>query len=124
VTQPDHPGIRYTIVPDSAGSVQLTALGGTRLEELLAGYESAKAAFEDARARFEAVTAALKNEMASSAPEGSKDIALSGTPGLPRLRLRWKTSWRCDVKKFRAERPELYVKYEKQSGTWELRQDG
>lgn len=124
MTQPDHPGIHYAIVPDRTGVVQLTALSGSRTEELLAGYESAKAAFEDAKARFEAVTAALKSEMASSAPEGSTDVALSGAPGLPRLRLRWKTSWRCDVKRFRAELPGVYVKYEKQSGTWELRQDG
>lgn len=124
MTQPDRPGIRYAVVPDSTGAVQLTALSGSRTEELLAGYESAKAAFEDAKARFEAVTAALKNEMASATPEGTATVVLSGAPGLPRLRLSWKAPYRFDVRKFRAENPALYVRYETRGGHWELRADG
>lgn len=101
--------------------VQLAAAAGSREEELLASYDSAKAALEDAKARFEAVTSALKNEMAATAPPGSTDIVLSGQPGLPRLRLRWKMPYRFDSKRFKAEHPEIYVRYEVQGGNWELR---
>lgn len=110
--------------PDDTRAVQLTALGGTRLEELLAGYESAKAAFEDAKSRLDALTAALRNEMTASAPKGTATVVLSGAPGLPRLRLSWKAPWRFDSKRFKADHPELYVRYEVRGGHWELRADG
>jgi hypothetical protein len=100
---------------------ELTAAPGSRQEELLAAYESAKAAKEDAVARFESVSAALKNVMTATAPNGSTDITLAGSPGLPRLRLRWLAPWRFDSKRFKAERPEDYVRYEVQGGHWDMR---
>ncbi len=101
--------------------VRLTAVAGSRLEALQASYDSARAALEDAKALYESLTTALKNEMAAAAPPGSTDITLTAASGLTPLRLRWKTPWRFDVKRFRAERPELYVLYEVQGGNWELR---
>lgn len=111
-----------TQLPDTVLTAQLTAPPGSREEELLARYESAKAAKEDAVARFEAVSAALKNEMAVAAPPGATDIVLAGAPGLPRLRMRWLTPWRFDSKRFKAERPEDYVRYEVRGGHWHLQQ--
>jgi hypothetical protein len=107
--------------PGTAVTARLTAAPGSREEELLARYESAKAAKEDAVARYEAVCAALKNEMAVAAPPGSTDITLAGPPSLPRLRLRWLAPWRFDSKRFKAERPEDYVRYEVRGGHWDLR---
>jgi hypothetical protein len=101
--------------------VVLFAAPGSRMEELLASYESAKAAKEDAGARFDALVAALKNELAATAPAGSTDIALAGPPGLPRLRMRWKTPYRFNSKQFKEDNPFLYVQYEVQGGFWELR---
>lgn len=117
------PEARYNVVPTDLSQYQLTAVPGSRLEELLAGYESAKAAAEDAKSRLDALTAALKNEMAAAAPAGSTDVTL-GAPGLPRLRLSWKAPWRFDSKRFKADHPELYVRYEVRGGHWDLRLDG
>lgn len=102
-------------------AVPVTAAPGTRLEQLLASYESAKAAADEAKTRFEALTDAIKAELAASVPDGTTEIALSGSPALPRLRMAWKQPYRFDVKRFRAECPALYVKYEARSGHWELR---
>lgn len=104
------------------GTVQLTAAPGTRMEELLASFESAKAARDDAKARYEAVAGALKAEMAAAAPPGSTSITVSGqTPGLPRLRLIWTRPYRFNTERFRTEHPALYVRYEIRGGQWSLR---
>jgi hypothetical protein len=100
--------------------VMLLAPPGSRLEELLASYESAKAAAEEAAARFEAVTQGIKAELANAAP-GATSIGLAGGPGLPRLRLSWRTPWQFDTKSFKRDYPVLYVKYGSQGGRWELR---
>lgn len=96
---------------------------GTRLEQLLASYEGAKAAAEEARSRYEALTDAIKAELAASAPEGTTEMILAGSPALPRLRMSWKRPWRFDSKRFKAEHPKLYVRYETRGGHWELRQE-
>lgn len=109
--------------PDPRITYLLDAAPGSRLEELQAGYESAKASFEDAKARFEALTTALKNELAAAAPEGSTDVLLNSAPGLPRLRMKWLRPYRFDSKRFRAENPAMYVRYEVRGGHWEIRQE-
>ena len=102
--------------------VPVSAEPGSRLEQLLASYEGAKAAAQEAKDRFEAITEALKAEIAAAAPQGSTEIMAGGAPSLPRLKLSWKRPYRFDVKRFRAERPLLYVRYEVRSdGHWELR---
>jgi hypothetical protein len=94
---------------------------GTRLEQLLASYEPVKAAYEEAKARLDALTDALKAEMSAAAPEGSTDMVLDGGPALPRVRVSWKQPYRFDVKRFRTDYPQIYVKYETRGGHWELR---
>lgn len=101
--------------------VQVTAPPGSRLEELLASYEGAKAAAEEATARFEAITGAIKAELSSAYP-GTGDISLSGAPGLPRLKMTWLHPWRFDSKRLKEENPLMYVRYAKQGGHYELRQ--
>lgn len=103
-------------------SFTVTAQPGSRLEELLASYEPAKAAAEEAAERFRAVTDAIKAETAAACPDGTTRASLAGAPGLPRLKMTWLTPWRFDSKRFREEQPAMYVKYEKQGGFWEIRQ--
>ena len=95
---------------------------GSRLEELLAAYGPAKAAAADAKARLEAVTSALKAELTAAAGPDARAIALSGGPGLGRLRLAWVPRWEFRVKDFKADHPVLYVQYGHQGGRWELRE--
>ena len=101
--------------------IVLIAYPGSRLAELQASYDSVKAQYEEAKSRFDALTAALKEEMSAAVPPGATDVALDAPPGLPRLRLSWKSPYRFDAKRFRAERPDIYVRYEIRGGHWELR---
>lgn len=107
--------------PEPKPSATAMAAPGSRLEQLLASYETEKASAADAAARFKAVTDALKAELSAAFP-GQKDVVAAGAPNLPKLRLSWRTSWRLDTDKFKAEQPVLYVKYSKPSGHWELRE--
>jgi len=100
---------------------QVSAQPGSRLEELLASYESAKAAAEEAASRFEAIKDAIKAETTAACPEGTTRASITGTPGLPKLKLAWMTPYRFDSKRFKEEQPEMYVRYEKKIGFWEIR---
>lgn len=108
--------------PPPAPSIVL-AQPGTRLEQLLASYEGAKAAADEAKSRYKALTDAIKAELAASAPPGTEVITLAGPPALPRLRMTWKAPYRFDAKRFRVEHPRLYVQYEVQGGNWDLRME-
>jgi hypothetical protein len=101
--------------------VLVLAAPGSRLEQLLASYESARAQADEAKARLEALTDALKAEISAAAPHGTQEMTLDGGPGLPRMRMTWKAPYRFDVKRFRAEQPGMYVRYEVKGGHWELR---
>jgi hypothetical protein len=103
--------------------ITVTAPPGSRLEQLLASYESTKAAAEEAKSRYEALTDAVKAELDAATPEGTQEIVLTGSPGLPQLKMTWRSPYRFDVKKFRAEHPRLYVQYEVKGGHWEMRQE-
>lgn len=96
------------------------ALPGSRLEALLASYEVLKAAAEEAAGQFRAVTDAIKAEAAAGT--GATSIAISGAPGLPRLRMTWRESWRLDSKLLKETDPATYARYAVKSGSWELRQ--
>ena len=118
------PQASYAAAPEVPvpAAVTLQSVPGSRLEQLLASYESVKAAYEEAQARMNALTDALKAEMSASAPQGTQEILLTGPPGLPQLRMRWQSPYRFDVKRFRNENPALYVQYETRGGHWEIRQ--
>ena len=103
-----------------APPVTVLAADGTRLAQLLAAYEPAKAAAEEAKARYEALTLAIKVELTSAHPQTER-IVLSGGPGLPRLRLAWRDTVRLDSKRLKSELPALYELYAVKSGNWELR---
>ena len=98
----------------------VTAAPGSRLESLLASYDSAKAAAEESAARFKAITDGIKAEAGGVNPKAT-DISVSGAPGLPRLKLTWKRPWKFDTGRFKEENPLLYVTYATQGGHWELR---
>lgn len=93
---------------------------GTRLEQLHAAYADAKARADDAAAALKAITDGLKVELTNAAPEGTPVVELRGTDG-PSLRVTWTTSWRLDSKRLKADDPETWVRYAKQSGTWVLK---
>jgi len=92
----------------------------TRLAQLLAQYDLAKAERDKAAEAFEAISAAIKAELVNAAP-GAHDIRVEH-PELARpLRLFAVESWRIDAKKLKAESPETYVRFAKKSTAWQLR---
>lgn len=99
--------------------VTVLAADGSRLAQLLAAYEPAKAAAEEAKQRYEALTLAIKIELTTAQPHAGR-IMLSGAPGLPRLKLAWRDTVRLDAKRLKNDLPDLYTLYAVQSGNWTL----
>jgi hypothetical protein len=96
---------------------------GTRLEQLAAQYDLAKAEADKAGETLKAVVDAIKLELTLAAPnETTVDLY---SPDLARpLRLIAVDSWRVDAKKLKTEAPETYVRYAKRSTSWQLRPIG
>jgi hypothetical protein len=92
----------------------------TRLAQLVAQYDLAKAEAAKADEALKAITDAIKLELINAAP-GHDDIRLESPELVKPLRLFAVTSWRVDAKKLKAEAPETYVRYAKQSTAWQLR---
>lgn len=98
----------------------------TRLEQLHASYADAKSELDAATETLDAIKAAIKLEMTQAAPEGAEKIELhapAGSAARP-LRLTYTRTWRFDSKKFKADDPETYVRYAKQTGSWRLTEGG
>jgi hypothetical protein len=98
------------VVPDS----------DSRLEQLAAQYDQAKAEAAKATEALTAITNAIKLELTNAAP-GANDIRLDSPELAQPLRLFAVSSWRVDAKKLKAEAPEIYVRYATKSTAWQLR---
>lgn len=91
----------------------------SRLEQLLASYDDAKSEYEAAEARFKGIKDSIKVELVAAAPGHTKVFVSCEYLSRP-LQLSARTEWRVDVKLLKAEGPELYVQYAKQSVSWRL----
>jgi hypothetical protein len=92
----------------------------SRLAQLAALYAQVKPAADAAAAQLKDITDAIKAELAAAKPGALKVDLASPLLEAP-LRLQAKTSWGLDTKKFKAEAPEVYVRYAVQRTSWELR---
>lgn len=92
----------------------------TRLAQLADAYTSAKAAADEADAHLKTITDAIKIELITAAP-GSNRIDLKSPSLAAPLRMQSRTSWKLDTARLKAEDPETYVRYARQSSYWELR---
>jgi hypothetical protein len=109
-TEPSKPAQHVIIAPES----------GSRLEQLAEAYAAAKPAADEAKTRLETITDAIKLELTMAAPGATKIDLNASALDVP-LRLAARTAWRLDSVRLKAEAPELYVRYAKQSSYWELR---
>lgn len=91
----------------------------SRLDQLTARYETAKALAKQASDEFEDLKTSLKAELASRHPE-QKRVVLSSPHLLTPLELKAVPSWRFDSKRCKAERPDIYAAFAKQSTSWRL----
>jgi hypothetical protein len=98
----------------------IAAATGSRLEQLAEAYAHAKPAADEAKARLETITDAIKLELTMAAP-GANKVDLNAAALEVPLRLAARTSWRLDSTRLKAEAPELYAQYAKQTSYWELR---
>jgi len=109
--------------PESVGPVRILTEPGTRLQQLHAAYDQAKADADAAAERLKGISDAIKlelsNNLQSSSP-GSTKVLLTGTEGATPLQLTYVESWRVDAKKLKAENPLAYVTYAVKSGSWRL----
>lgn len=100
--------------------VPVTPEPGSRLEQLHAQYADAKAQADESAARLKSITDGIKAELSAMAPDARR-IALGGSAG-PALAMTYTESWRLDSKRLKADAPETYVRYAKQSASWTLRE--
>lgn len=104
--------------------VNLASVRAERLADLHARYADAKANADAANEALDALKSALKAELAQTAAltggEGATRIDLIGPDG-PALRLTYVESWRIDSRRLKAQDPETWVRYAKQSGSWALK---
>ena len=106
--------------PASPGAQVVVPEPETRLAQLLAQYDLAKAESDKAAETLKAITDAVKAELVQQAP-GANDIRVESEHLARPLRLLAVTSWRVDARKLKEEAPEVYVRYAKQSTAWTLR---
>jgi hypothetical protein len=110
-------------IPQTVGPAVVRPDSDSRLSQLAAGYTDAKAAADAAAARLKEITDAIKVELTNAAPGVTKVDLVHDSLASP-LRLQAKTSWRLDTPKLKENEPEIYVRYAKQSTSWELRAVG
>lgn len=106
--------------PDAPRGVVIKPEQGSRLEQLSAEYDNAKAALDTATKALKTITDGIKLELATLAP-GERAVDLSSEHLARPLRLSAVESWRVDAKKLKAEAPETYVRYAVQSTAWVLK---
>lgn len=109
-----------TAVENTAWHSVVVPEPGSRLEALAEAYAIAKPAVDAAKASLEEITDALKLELTNAAP-GATRVDLNAPVLDAPLRLAARTAWRLDTTRLKAELPETYVRYAKQSTYWELR---
>lgn len=99
--------------------VAVTPPADSRLEQLHASYPALKAAADAANKALKDCTDGIKAELVALAPAQQR-FALTSPHG-PALTLSYVESWRVDTKKLKAERPDVYVLFAKQGGSWTLK---
>lgn len=96
---------------------EVTPERGSRLAQLAADYELAKAEAEESKARFEELKNELKAELRGVHPEADR-IELTSVP-VP-LTVKRVVAWKIDSKLLKAERPEVWVSYAHKTESWRL----
>ena len=107
------------IQPPAPPTPQITPVAGSRLEQLLAQHDEARAAAKAAEERLKAITDGIKAELVAAAPNHARIVATSQYLAKP-LVLRAEFQNRLDTTKLKADYPELAANYTKQVSFWKL----
>lgn len=106
-----------------AKAIVVTAPADSRLEQLAAQYDLAKAEKDKAEEALKAITDAIKLELTNAAP-GATSVDLHSDQLTRPLRLQAISSWRINTEKLKSEQPLIYASYAKPSVAWQLRRVG
>lgn len=107
-----------TTAPDKP-RLPISAVPGSRLEDLLSQEHAAEAAAREAAERLKGVRDAIKAELTQAHP-GIERFDIMGTPHRPAKQLTWVNTVRLDTRRLKAEQPLLYVEYAEFGGKWVL----
>lgn len=92
----------------------------SRLDQLTARYDQVKAQEKEAKAAAEEITTAIKAELARLQP-GATEVLLSSPHLAAPLQLQAVSRWTFDSRKCKAEHPQIYAAFARQSTSWTLR---
>jgi hypothetical protein len=92
----------------------------SRLAQMCAQYDLAKAEADKAAQALKAITDAIKLE-AVQAAAGETSVIVDHPDLTQPLQVAYTERWTVDAKKLKTEQPETYVRYAKQGGSWSLR---
>ena len=93
----------------------------TRLDQLVAEYHSLKPLADEYKARLETIINGIKTELVALHPDREEILLVGSTVPMP-LRLEAVSSWRLDTKTLKKEKPEVWVRFARQSTSWRLSQ--
>lgn len=91
----------------------------SRLDQLTARYDQAKAQEKAAKAAADEVTTAIKAELARLHP-GVREVLLTSPHLTAPLQLQAVSRWTFDSKGCKATHPQIYAAFAKQSTSWRL----
>lgn len=92
----------------------------SRLDQLLAQYDLAKAEADKAAETLKPITDGIKSELAAQLADGETVLEVTSDHLARPMRLSNVESWRVDAKKLKAEDPLTYVRYAVQGHSWKL----
>lgn len=105
-------------IPDMT-RLPVSAVPGSRLEDLLSQEHAAEAASKEAADRLKGVRDAIKAELTQAHP-GVERFDIMGTPHRPAKQLTWVNTVRLNTGRLKAEQPLVYVEYAEFGGKWVL----
>ena len=100
--------------------VRVKAEPNSRLESALALYAQFKAQADELETRLDSLKAIISTELLAAAPEGSTRIATDAAGGLA-YNYSWVPRVDLDTKRMKEEAPDVYERFARKGGRWELR---
>ena len=120
MTSPSSPSAPAASDPYPLGPPTVRPEPESRLDQLSARYDQAKAQEKAAKAAADEVTTAIKAELARLHP-GATEILLTSPHLAAPLQLQAVPRWTFDSKGCKATHPQIYAAFARRSTSWTLR---
>lgn len=93
----------------------------SRLEQALALYDQFKSQADELESRMKSLKDIIATELLAKAPEGSTRIATDAAALGLAYSYNWIPRTDLDTKRMKAEAPDVYARFARAGGRWELR---